>query len=78
MLLKYGTQYAIKLGKCNSGHRTGKSSVFITIPMKGSDKECPNYCTIALISNASKVMLKVLQAKLQQNMNWESRCSSWI
>ena len=42
-----------------------KRSVFIPIPMKGNAKECSNYCTIALISHASKVMLKILQAKLQ-------------
>ena len=43
-----------------------KSSVFISIPKKGSAKECSNYCTIALISHTSKVMLKILQARLQQ------------
>ena len=42
-----------------------KSSVFIPIPKKGNAKECSNYCTIALISHASKVMLKILQARLQ-------------
>ena len=40
-------------------------SVFIPIPKKGNAKECSNYCTIALISHASKVMLKILQARLQ-------------
>ena len=45
--------------------------VFIPIPKKGNAKECSNYCTIALISNASKVMLKILQARLQQYMNHE-------
>ena len=48
-----------------------KSSVFIQIPKKGSPKECSNYHTIALISHASKVMLKTLQARLQQYMNRE-------
>ena len=43
-----------------------KRSVFIPIPKKDSDKECSNYCTIALISHVSKVMLKILQARLQQ------------
>ena len=42
-----------------------KRSVFIPIPKKGNDKECSNYCTVALISHASKVMLKILQARLQ-------------
>ena len=46
-------------------------SVFILIPKKGNVKECSNYCTIALISHASKVMLKILQARLQQYMNRE-------
>ena len=48
-----------------------KRSVFIPIPNKGDAKECSNYCTIALISHASKVMLKILQARLQQYMNHE-------
>ena len=46
-----------------------KRSVFIPIPKKGNAKECPNYCTIALISHTSKVMLKILQARLQQYIN---------
>ena len=48
-----------------------KRSGFIPIPKKGNAKECSNYCTIALISQASKVMLKILQAKLQQYVNRE-------
>ena len=48
-----------------------KRSVFIPIPKKGNAKECLNYCTIALISHASKVMLKILQARLQQYVNRE-------
>ena len=48
-----------------------KRSVFIPIPKKGSAKECSNYCTIAFISNASKVMLKIFQARLQQYVNHE-------
>ena len=48
-----------------------KRSVFIPIPKKGNAKECSNYCTIALISQASKVMLKILQARLQQYVNHE-------
>jgi len=48
-----------------------KRSIFIPIPKKGNAKECSNYCTIALISYASKVMLKILQARLQQYMNHE-------
>ena len=56
----------------NSAMATGlERSVFIPIPKKGNAKECSKYCTIALISHASKVMLKVLQARLQNYMNHE-------
>ena len=48
-----------------------KRSVFILIPKKGNVKECSNYCTIALISHTSKVMLKILQTRLQQYVNCE-------
>ena len=48
-----------------------KMSVFILIPKKGNAKECSNYHTSALISHASKVMLKILQARLQQYVNRE-------
>ena len=59
-----------QFGKLSSGHRTGKS-VFILITKKGNAKACWNYCTIALILHASKVMLKILQAWLQQFLNHE-------
>ena len=49
-----------------------KRLVFIPIPKKGNAKECSNYCTTALISHTSKVMLKILQARFQQYMNCES------
>ena len=56
----------------NSAVATGlEMSVFIPIPKKGNAKECSNYCTIALISNTSKVMLKIPQARLQQYVNCE-------
>ena len=56
----------------NSAVTTGlERSIFIPIPKKGNAKECSNYCTIALISHARKVMLKILQARLQQYMNYE-------
>ena len=56
----------------NSAVATGlEKSVFIAIPKKGNAKECSNYRTIALISHASKVMLKILQARIQQYMNHE-------
>ena len=56
----------------NSAVATGLEKVsFHSIPKKGNAKECSNYCTIALISRASKVMLKILQARLQQYVNRE-------
>ena len=70
MLWKCCTQYASKLGKLGSGQRVGKR-VFISIPKKGTAKECSNYRTIALISQAIKVMLKILQARLQEYVNFE-------
>ena len=48
-----------------------KRSIFIPVPKKGNVKECSNYLTVALISNASKVMLKILQARLQHYLNCE-------
>ena len=48
-----------------------KRSVFTSVPKQGNAKECSNYHTVALISPASKIMLKILQARLQQYMNWE-------
>ena len=71
MLWKCCTQYASKCGKLSSGHRTGNTSVSIPIPKKGNAKECSNYRTIALISHTSKVMVKSLQARLQQFVNQE-------
>ena len=70
ILWKCWTQYASKFGKLSSGHRTGKV-VFIPIANKGNNKECSNHCTIALISHTSKVMLKILQARLQHYVNHE-------
>ena len=56
----------------NSAVATGlEKSALIPIPKQGNDKECSNCCTIALISHASKVMLKILQAKIQQYVNWK-------
>ena len=71
MLLKCCTQYANKFGKLSNCHRTGKKSVFIPVSKKGNAKECSNYHTIVLISHASKIMLKILQARLQQYMSQE-------
>ena len=71
MLSTCCTQYASTLGKLSSGHRTGKCQFSFQSRKKGDAKECSNYRTIALISHASKVMLKILQAGLQQYMNCE-------
>ena len=67
MLWKCCTQYASKFGK-QQWPQDWKRLVFISIPKKGNAKECSNYCTIALILQASKVMLKILQARLHQYM----------
>ena len=67
MLSKCCTQYASKFGKLSSGHRTGKGQ----FSFQSQRRAMPNYCTIALISHASKVMPKILQARLQQYVNRE-------
>ena len=61
----------LQIWKTQQWPQDWKRSVFIPIPKKGHAKPCSNYCTIALISHASKVMLKLLQGKLQQCMNQE-------
>ena len=71
MLLKCCTQYARKYGKLSSDHGTEKWSVFIPIPKKSNAKEHTNYHIIAVISHTSKVMLRILQARFQQYVNWE-------
>ena len=60
-----------KIWKIQQWPQDWKRSVIIPIPKKGNPKECSNYCTIALISHTSKVMLKILQARLQQYVNCE-------
>ena len=60
-----------QIWKTQQWPQEGKRSVFIPIPKKGNTKECSFYCTIALISQTSKVMLKILQARLQQYVNCE-------
>ena len=69
MLSKHCTQYASKFEKLSSA--TGLEKLFILIPKKGNAKECSYLHTVALISYARKVMLKVLQARLQQYVNQE-------
>ena len=60
-----------QIWKTQQWPQEGKRSAFIPIPKRGNTKECSNYCTITLISHASKVMLKILQASLQQYVNHE-------
>ena len=60
-----------KIWKMQQWPQEWKRSVFIPVPKKDNAKECSNYGTVALISHASKVMLKILQARLQQYMNRE-------
>ena len=60
-----------KIWKTQQWPQDWKRSVVIPIPNKGNAKECSNYCTIALISHASKLMLKMFQARLQQYVNCE-------
>ena len=55
-----------------------ETSLFIPIPKKGNAKKCSNYNTVAFISHASKVMLKIFQARLQQYMKRVLRYSNWI
>ena len=69
MLWNCCIQYASKFGKLSSGN--WKRSVFIPIPKKGNGKECSNYHTTARISHSSKAMLKILQARLQQYVNFQ-------
>ena len=71
MLWKCCTQYASKFGQLSRGHRTGKGQFSFQSQRKAMPKKCSNYCTIALISHTSKVMLKILQVRLQQYMNHE-------
>ena len=71
MLRKCCFQYASKFLKTQQWPQDWERSVFIPVPKKGNAKECSNYRTIALISHASKGMLKILQARLQQYVNRE-------
>ena len=70
MLWKCCTQYASKSGNLSSGHRTGKGQFSFQSQRKNA-KECSNYHSIALILYASKVIVKIFQARLQQYVNWE-------
>ena len=68
MVLKCYTECQ-QIWKTQQRPQNWKKSVFISIPRKGNGKECSNYHTIALISHASKVMLRIIQTKLLQDMN---------
>ena len=75
-ILKYDADKVVhsicqQIWKTREWTQDWKRSVFIPIPKKGNAKECSNYCTISRISHASKLMLTILQAKLQQYMNHE-------
>ena len=75
-ILKYDTVKVLhsicqQIWKTQQWPQDWKRSVFIPIPKKGNVNECSNYCTIALNSHTSKVMLKILQARLQQYVNHE-------
>ena len=65
------TQYASKFGKLSSGHRTGKGQLSFQSQRKAMPPKCSNYCTITLISHTFKVILNILQVRLQQYMNLE-------
>ena len=69
MLLKCCIQYTSKFGKLSSGHRTGKGQFSFQFQRKAMPKNAQTNRTIALISHASKVILKILQARLQQYVN---------
>ena len=69
MLWKRSIQYASKFGKLSSGHRTGKGQFSFQSQRRAMPKKCSNDCTIALISHTSKIILKILQASLQQYVN---------
>ena len=71
MALKAMQSICQQIWKSQQWPQDWKRSLFIPVPKKGDAKECSNYHTIALISHASKVMLKILQARLQQYMNCE-------
>ena len=60
-----------QIWKTQQSPQDWKRSVFIPIPKKGNAKECSDYCTIALVSHAGKVMLKILHARIQQYVNRE-------
>ena len=77
-ILKVLNSICQQIWKIQQWPQDWKKSVFILISKKGNTRECSNYCTIAAISHASKIMLKILQVRFQQYVNQTSRCLSWI
>ena len=71
MLLKYCTQYANKFGKLSSGHRAGKGQFSFQFQRKAMPKNVQTTAQLTLISHASKMMLKILQARFQEYVNHE-------
>ena len=71
MLLKVLHSICQQIWRTQQWPQDWKRSVFIPIPKKGNAKECSNYRTLALISHASRVMLKIVQARLQQYLNFQ-------
>ena len=71
MVWKCCTQYVSKFGKVTSGHGTGKGQISFQFQRRTMPKNAQTTCTVVLILDASKVMLKILQARLQQSMNQE-------
>ena len=71
LISPYPSPICQQIWKTQKWPQDWKRSVFILIPKKGNAKKCSNYCIIALISHSSKVMLKILQARLQQYVNRE-------
>ena len=73
MLWKWTGRHSVcqQIWKTQQWPQDWESSAFIPIPKKGNAKECSNYHTIALISHANKVMLKILQVRFQQYVKWE-------
>ena len=71
MLWKCCTRYASRFGKLSSGHRTGKCQFSSQSQRRAVPKKCSSYCTALLISYANKILLRILQARLLQYVNWK-------
>ena len=78
LLEEISTTSDMQMWRAQQWPQDSKRSILIPIPKKGSTKECSNHQTITFISHASMVMLKILQARLQDYMKRTSRCSRWV